>query len=202
MSNKSCFNCNSVPRLLLLLTNSSTVVWDVTSPSEYKQIKGTLSGDTYTFTIPASNILREFVAVNTSASFGGVESMGDVSNQNLHALKGIDMVIIVPDRTAFVQQAERLAEAHRDKDGLTVEVVKASQVYNEFSSGTPDATAYRRFMKMLYDKATSAEDRIKYLLLFGDCSYDNRMITASWINLLIFCFLSSFQTRWMRHSLI
>ena len=173
--------------------NSSTVVWDVTSPSEYKQIKGTLSGDTYTFTIPASNTLREFVAVNTSASFGGVESMGDVSNQNLHALKGIDMVIIVPDRTAFVQQAERLAEAHRDKDGLTVEVVKASQVYNEFSSGTPDATAYRRFMKMLYDKATSAEDRIKYLLLFGDCSYDNRMITASWRNYKPSDFLLSFQ---------
>ena len=119
--------------------------------------------------------------------------MGDVSNQNLHALKGIDMVIIVPDRTAFVQQAERLAEAHRDKDGLTVEVVKASQVYNEFSSGTPDATAYRRFMKMLYDKATSAEDRIKYLLLFGDCSYDNRMITASWRNYKPSDFLLSFQ---------
>lgn len=173
--------------------NSSTVVWDVTSPSEYKQIKGTLNGGTYTFTIPASHTLREFVAINTSASFSGVDNMGDVPNQNLHALKGIDMVIIVPDRTAFVQQAERLAEVHREKDGLTVEVVRASQVYNEFSSGTPDATAYRRFMKMLYDKATSVEDRIKYLLLFGDCSYDNRMITSSWKHYKASDFLLSFQ---------
>lgn len=77
----------------------------------------------------------EFVAVNTSGSFSGVESMGEIPNQNLHALNGIDMVIIVPDRTAFVQQAERLAQVHREKDGLTVEVVKASQIYNEFSSG-------------------------------------------------------------------
>lgn len=184
---------NQASTFVISGANSSTVVWDVTSPSEYKQIKGILSGNTYTFTIPASNTLREFVAVNTSASFSGVESIGDIPNQNLHALKGIDMVIIVPDRTAFVQQAERLAEAHRDKDGLTVEVVKASQVYNEFSSGTPDATAYRRFMKMLYDKATSAEDRIKYLLLFGDCSYDNRMITASWKNYKPSDFLLSFQ---------
>lgn len=161
--------------------NSSTVVWDITSPTGYKQMKGTLNGDTYTFTIPASSTLREFVAVNTSGSFSGVESMGEIPNQNLHALNGIDMVIIVPDRTAFVQQAERLAQVHREKDGLTVEVVKASQIYNEFSSGTPDAAAYRRLMKMLYDRGTLADEhRIKYLLLFGDCSYDNRMITSSW----------------------
>ena len=161
--------------------NSSTVVWDVTSPVGYKQMKGTLNGDTYTFTIPASSTLREFVAVNTSGSFSGVESMGEIPNQNLHALNEIDMVIIVPDRTAFVQQAERLAQAHREKSGLTVEVVKSSQVYNEFSSGTPDATAYRRLMKMLYDRGTAADEhRIRYLLLFGDCSYDNRMITSNW----------------------
>ena len=62
-------------------------------------------------------------------------------------------------------------------DGLSVEVVTAQQVYNEFSSGTPDVTAYRRFMKMLYDRATSFEDAPKYLLMFGDSWYDNRLIT-------------------------
>ena len=163
--------------------NSSTVVWDITSPDGYKRMEGTLNGDTYTFTIPASSTLREFVAVNTSGSFSGVESVGEVPNQNLHALNGIDMVIIVPDRAAFVQQAERLAQVHREKSGLTVEVVKASQVYNEFSSGTPDATAYRRLMKMLYDRGSATDEHyIRYLLLFGDCSYDNRMITSSWRN--------------------
>lgn len=174
--------------------NASTIVWDITSPHEYKQITGTLNGDTYTFTIPASSTLREFVAVNTSGSFNGVESMGDVPNQNLHALNGIDMVIIVPDRTAFVQQAERLAQAHREKDGLTVEVVRAPQIYNEFSSGTPDATAYRRLMKMLYDRSNPTDEhRLQYLLLFGDCSYDNRMITSSWKSYKPSDFLLSYQ---------
>ena len=33
-------------------------------------------------------------------------------------------------------------------------------------------------MKMLYDRATGEDDRPKYLLLFGDCLWDNRMITS------------------------
>lgn len=159
--------------------NASTVIWDVTSPTDYKQIKGTLDGDTYTFTIPAGP-LREFVAVNTGASFQSATVVGDVPNQNLHALAGIDMVIIIPQKKGFAEQAERLAQAHREKDNLTVAIVTARQVYNEFSSGTPDATAYRRLMKMLYDRSTSDIDKPKYLLLFGDCSFDNRMLTPSW----------------------
>lgn len=159
---------------------SSTVVWDVTSPSAYRRMEGTLEGDQYRFTIPAGP-LREFVAVNTDADFGAVEVVGEVPNQNLHALTGVDLMIIAPDKPALLRQAERLAQAHREHDGLTVQVVTAPQVYNEFSSGTPDATAYRRLMKMLYDRTSpDIATTPRYLLLFGDCSYDNRMITTAW----------------------
>jgi hypothetical protein len=103
--------------------------------------------------------------------------MGEVPNQNLHAIAQADMVIIVPSNGSFLPAAERLADAHRSMDSLTVEVVTAQQVYNEFSSGTPDVTAYRRLMKMLYDRAASEEDAPKYLLLFGDGWYDNRLLT-------------------------
>ena len=161
--------------------NEATVVWDVTSASQYKQITGTLTGDTYTFTIPAGP-LREFVAVNTASSFNNVSVTGTIPNQNLHAMPQVDMVILVPDKKGLITQAERLAQAHREKDALSVAIITAPQVYNEFSSGTPDATAYRRLMKMLYDRSTSEADRPKYLLLFGDCSYDNRMISPTWKN--------------------
>ncbi|MCG4938659.1 C25 family cysteine peptidase, partial [Parabacteroides merdae] len=73
---------------------------------------------------------------------------------------------------------ERLAVAHREKDGLTVEVVTPEAIYNEFSSGTPDATAYRRLMKMFYDRSSSLGNPPKYLLLFGDGIYDNRGISG------------------------
>lgn len=176
---RSLASVNKASTFTLSGASASTVVWDVTVPAAYKRIEGTLVDGVFTFTIPAG-ALREFVAVNTEGSFSSVEVVGEVGNQNLHALSGIDMVIIVPQKAFLLTQAERLAKAHRDHDGLSVQIVTAPQVYNEFSSGTPDVTAYRRLMKMLYDRSSSDADRPKYLLLFGDCSYDNRMISIGW----------------------
>lgn len=102
-----------------------------------------------------------------------------IENQNLHALDSIDMVIIIPTSGKLLGQAERLAEAHRAYDGLRVAVVRADQIYNEFSSGTPDATAYRMLMKMLYDRAQGGYEGPKYLLLMGACLWDNRMLTMA-----------------------
>lgn len=159
---------------------ASTVVWDVTDPANICRMAGRFSEGTYTFTIPAGK-LREFVAVNPEASgFDAVETVENIANQNLHALEATDMIVICPDRKDLMVQAERLAQAHREKDGLSVRVIAAQQIYNEFSSGTPDATAYRRLMKMLYDRFPDQAGSPKYLLLFGDCSYDNRMLTSSW----------------------
>lgn len=159
--------------------NASTLVWDVTNPGAYAQMKGTLSGSVYSFT-GDNTTLREYVAVNPNGAFDSPAIVGAIANQNLHALEQPDMVIIVPASAKWLDQAERLAEAHRLKDQMTVHVVTAAQVYNEFSSGTPDATAYRWFMKMFYDRAKSGGKSPAYLLMMGDCSYDNRMLTNTW----------------------
>ena len=154
-------------------------MWDVTNPANIGRIEGSFADGTYTFTIPAGE-LREFVAITPEAGgFDTVENVGGVANQNLHSLEATDMIIIAPDRKDLLAQAERLAQAHREKDGLSVLVLTAPQIYNEFSSGTPDGTAYRRLMKMLYDRFPNEAERPKYLLFFGDCSYDNRMLTSS-----------------------
>ena len=100
----------------------------------------------------------------------------------------------MPASAAFTAQAERLAEAHRTHSGLTVQVVDPALIYNEFSSGTPDATAYRRFMKMFYDRSTSDSDAPKYLLLFGDGAYDNRQLTSTWKSVDMQHMLLTYQT--------
>lgn len=135
--------------------------------------------------------MREFVAVKPSQIKAPV-TVGEVTNQNLHALPQQDMIIIAQPN--FTTQAERLAEAHRTKDNLTVRVVTPESIYNEFSSGTPDATAYRRFMKMFYDRQTSEADAPKYLLLFGDGSFDNRKLTSAWKSVDMSNMLLTYQT--------
>lgn len=143
------------------------------------QMTGKSNGTDYYFQDDYS--LGHYVAVDVDATFPKPEYVGEVANQNLHAIDSlIDMVIIVPQSGKLMAQAERLAEAHARRDGMKVLVVRADQIYNEFSSGTPDATAYRRFMKMLYDRAATPDEAPRYLLLFGDAAWDNRMLSTAW----------------------
>lgn len=170
---------NHISRFVIEGANSACMVMDITDPANCKIIETELTGSTMSFTIPESNSLREFVLIRTDRTdFPVPVSIGAVECRNLHGWSNKDMIIISP--STLRKEAERLKEAHETQDGLRVEVVTPEEIYNEFSSGTPDATAYRRFMKMLYDKAASKEDRPKYLLLFGDGAYDNRFVTESW----------------------
>lgn len=113
-----------------------------------------------------------------AASFPTPTYVYNIMNQDHHADPQADLVIIIPTSQKLLKQAQRLKAFHEQHDSLKVNLVPADELFNEFSSGTPDASAYRRYMKMLYDRATSEDDRPKYLLLFGDCLWDNRMITS------------------------
>ena len=115
---------------------------------------------------------------NLSGSHPAATYVKNIANQDLHADGQADLVIIIPASRTLLKQAQRLKEFHESHDGLRVNIVAADQLYNEFSSGTPDANAYRRYLRMLQDRAATEADMPKYLLLFGDCVWDNRMLTA------------------------
>ena len=159
--------------------DANTRVWQLgDAQSVVKQLPGTLDGDVYKATTTDGN--KRFFIVNVAKTYPSPTIIGDVANQDLHADAAIDYVIIVPASGKLTERAEQLAQAHASLNGLRTKVVRADQIYNEFSSGTPDATAYRRYLKMLYDKAASDADAPRYLLLFGNCAFDNRMITSDW----------------------
>lgn len=171
---RSIASRNNISRFVIQDATANTLVFDVTDCINPTLINTELNGSEMSFTIPEGE-LREFVIVQTNGSFPTPNEVGVVPNQNLHAMPQTKMVIIAPE--AFRRQAERLGEEHLTRDGITYAVVNPNDIYNEFSSGTPDASAYRRLMKMLYDRKTSDADAPEYLLLFGDGVYDNRGIT-------------------------
>lgn len=146
---------------------STGFVWDVSDRHAPKRVLGTLNGTSYEYRAPTDN-LNEYVASN-GTTFFTPSYISPVNYQNLHALSQVDYLIISPYE--FLSQANRLANLHRN-NGLTVHVVNVNEIYNEFSSGAMDAGAIRTFIKMFYDRSTSATDSIKYVCLFGDGSYD------------------------------
>ncbi len=122
-------------------------------------------------------------APNLSAgSFPVPNYVGMIANQDHHADEATDMVIVIPTSGKLAQQAERLKTLHETNDNMRVRIILADELYNEFNSGTPDANAYRRYLKMLYDRADTESDMPKYLVLFGDCAWDNRMLSSAWQN--------------------
>ncbi len=148
-------------------TPDQVTVWDVT---DHHNVMVQQLPDTHHFRLPGDS-LREFVAFDGS-SFMTPELGGAVPNQNLHAAEPHDMVIVAPEN--FTDQAERLADFRMAHSDLSVKVVTTNQVYNEFSSGVTDISAIRNFMKMLYDRAETAGEMPRYLLLFGNGTYDNK----------------------------
>jgi len=165
--NISQFNINQA--------NSELIVWEVTNPQEPQNIAYTLVGSIASFSLE-TNSHREFIAFSPDGNYISPdytsEGLGPIANQDLHGLSHPDMVILTPE--LFLEEAETLAQFRRENDGLDVAVVTQQEVFNEFSSGTPDVSAIRNFMKMFYDRSGGSGNSCRYLLLFGDGSYDNR----------------------------
>ncbi len=155
---------------------ANTQVWDVTNPFEAKS----QLANNGTFTV-ATPILKEFVVFDPAASHAEPEYTEKVANQNLHACGQPDMVIVT--HPSFLSAAKRLADFHQTNNGISVLVTTPQLIYNEFSNGKQDATAIRNFLKMLYDRAAGDTTLIpRYLLLFGDGSFDMMKHTSASTN--------------------
>ena len=156
---------------------SATRVWDITNPCQpiAKSLAQADDGRYY-FTAP-TDIVRTFIAfsVNDALSPEGITAIG---NQDIHGATVPDYVIVT--HSDFMEQANELAELHRQESGLQVLVVTQEQVFNEFSSGRPDPIAIRRMLRCMRSKGAEGDTPLpRYLLLFGKGTYDNRDILGS-----------------------
>ncbi len=185
--NAEHYDTNSLTTYTLSGADGDVQVWNVTNLATIHRVPATLNGSSLTF-VGSNRTVQDFVAFRPSMrnAFYHPTIVGTIPNQDLHSLQDVDMVILTNE--AFLTAAQTLAEAHERVDAMTTAVVTDQQVYNEFSSGTPDATAYRWIMKMLYDRAAgnSALHAPQYLLLVGDGTFDNRkLLQPSGNNLLL-----------------
>lgn len=151
-------NTNSLPNI---------EIWDVSNPLAPANLQYNLSGNQAEF-IFNNDSLHEFVIHNGSDYLSPV-FVSKVDNQNLHGIAQADYIIVT--YPGFLSDANKLAQLHAQYDSLTTSVVTSDQIYNEFSSGKPDPSAIRDFIRMLYLRNLSAGKQVRYVLLFGDGSY-------------------------------
>lgn len=158
---------NYTGQFILENPEEEIIIWEVTEGHAPENIQYKSIDDHVEFTL-RTDVLREFVTFTADEAYD-VEMFAQIENQNLHGVQPHDFIIVTP--AALLAEAEQFADFRRQTSDLSILVVQVEQIYNEFSSGSVDPTAIRDFMKMLYDRAGNGNEP-KYLLLFGDGSYD------------------------------
>jgi hypothetical protein len=160
---------NNIGEFVIANANSTTQVWDITDPLTPVKMQTILQGTDLKF-INDCTRLREYVSFDFS-NFLQPVSLGKISNQDLHGSPPTDFIIVTT--SSLLSQAQRLGQFHQAKNNLHFTAVTTDQVWNEFSSGIPDPSAIRDFVKMFYDRSlTNSSKQPKYLLLLGDASFD------------------------------
>lgn len=190
------------------LSNASGVheIWDITDRFNVSNTLNPEGLSNLSFKA-VSGEERTYIAFSTSNALQPKkESRSSVANQNLKgtiflnnqgAFEDVDYIILTP--AELMSQAERLAQINRNQYNLNVKVVDLQTIYNEFSSGSQDIAALRNFIKYVYDNASVPSNRLKYVCLFGEGSYDykdrvnnNTNLVPSWYSTNSFSLTNSF----------
>lgn len=144
---------------------SNAIVWEITNPIQVSKQATNTDNSSLNFNA-TTDVLKQFI-VFTANNLASPTSLGKVENQNLHGMNEVPTMLIVT-HSDFLEVAQDFADYKSNEKGILTKVVTVDQIYNEFSSGAQDITAIRDMAKMLHDRSAD----FKYLLLFGDASYD------------------------------
>lgn len=171
------FDIKSSARVALGGAKEATV-WDVTDPLNITEANAA-DRDGLLRWVSDYGVNRRYAAFAPAAALPTPTFVGNVANQNIHAIETPDMVIFT--HAEFMAASRRIAELHANAaDPLTVAVIDVEQVYNEFASGAPDVSALRKCLKMFYDRGQAGDGhRLGYALLMGRSTYDNRHLTSN-----------------------
>ncbi len=158
--------------------NNINQVWNIT---DIYNVSNIVNSNTANFSFTANlGSLQKYIAIDfnnlyaplkdNNTKIGNQDLKGTIFNDSQGNFKDIDYLIITP--TSLYSQAESLANFHRNHSGMNVKTVFLESIYQEFSAGKQDIGAIRNFVKYVYNNASTPSNKVKYLNLFGDASYD------------------------------
>ncbi|NPD46387.1 type IX secretion system sortase PorU [Lentimicrobium sp. S6] len=166
--NKDCIKEGQITEFKMQTEKANHMeIWDISNPVSPKNINFTSTSTTLSYKVPTDGLV-EFIAYEPGTALQATFNK-EIPNQNLHAEINHDYIIIT--HPLFIEQANELADFHRENSGLDVYVTTLEPIYHEFSSGRQDISGIRDFVRSAYENSL-IDHQLKYLLLFGDASMD------------------------------
>ncbi len=152
--------------------SSTTQIWDISQAMNPKIQAYNVNGEEAQFAVSSQDQVKKFIAFDPQQVPRAIAN-GQLPSFSNRIPSGTEMLIFSPQ--SFLSEAQRLADHRFQQDGLPVTVIPLQQVYWAYSAGRPDITAIRNFVYNAYEPAGS----LKYVLLFGDASFDYKDRTAN-----------------------
>ncbi|MEE1097299.1 MAG: hypothetical protein U0K83_03115, partial [Bacteroidales bacterium] len=104
--------------------NNAFTIWEIDGEETALVEDYTKEGESVSLKVEADNLRK--IVVFSGSNFPTPILKGKIENQNLHAWKATDFVIVTAP--IFLDQAEELAELHRQYDGASLEKVHTRKV--------------------------------------------------------------------------
>lgn len=146
--------------------DAGTRIWDLSSANGIpREVLFTLENGNALIPVGLKDNI-DMVAFNPEKITRTATAGDRYTNQDLHGMEAPEMLII--SSPAYAEGARVIADTHAEDDGLRCAIVDPVDIYNEFTGGNPDPTAFRKLLKMWRDRGTN----VPYCLLMGKPSYD------------------------------
>ncbi len=162
-----------------------TRIWDITDPYNPAVFVNSQNNFQIKFN---RNVRKYFVAIDQNDFYKPIKPDENIKqkNQNLHkevfyhtgGFADLDYLIVTPE--FLHDEAEKFADLHRD-NGLNVYVADLQKIYKEFGNGQTDIAAIRNFIKYIYNNASAPDQRIKFVMMFGDASNDYKNLIPDYL---------------------
>lgn len=167
--NLDAVNGNEWYEFEMINSDPDAILWDLSDHLHPVQIPLTHAGNTSVFNATGGD--KEYLLFSNRDLFvpSTIEDPR-VANQDLLKDRNIEYLVIAPEY--LISEAQRLSDYHRNNSDYQSRTVALEQIYNEFSSGSPDLTAIRDYIRFLYLNAGSDAGKPKFICLFGDASFD------------------------------
>lgn len=156
--------------------NDQIEVYDITDWANVRFFTNTTIGSgVVTFTDSTTGLpRRKYITLTPEAYLQPVKIEPVVFADLRNSIPGADFIIITYDD--FYEAVMPLKQHREMQDTLVTEVIKITDIYNEFSWGMFDPIAIRDFIKYAFDNWIPSP---KYVLLCGDGDYDYKNIKSN-----------------------